>query len=159
MNIKFKRILLVILTAIFLVIGFFIFKATQYSPLDEYDFTDCKIGVCDWMGKDVIEYLGDEESEKLIQLLNNVELYGKETTEWHGQEGYMPPYRFELKDGSVVNISNANNYLIINGKGYKCKNEEDLIMFNKYMDDVYCEIFEDISETDDPYNAFAEKVL
>ncbi|MCM1308260.1 MAG: hypothetical protein NC223_06650 [Butyrivibrio sp.] len=106
------------------------------SPLDKYDFTDCKVGVFADNGE-IIGYLTEERIEEFIEILlqANINKYG--LSDYPIYAGKSCPYRVFFENGEVINIIHLGGpYLLLGEKAYKCYDEGALTRLDELSGEI-----------------------
>ncbi len=104
------------------------------SPIEKYDFTDCQIGVLDYEGKEVLEFLNSTQAKEIVDSLMAMNIGGFGTKKYlYMQGGGQSGYRVYLKSGDTIKIETSHlPYIVINSRGYKC-NYEDIKKLSTYQ--------------------------
>lgn len=120
---KHKRIACLLLAAIVVLglIGALVWRLL--CPLIYLELEGCHIGVYDKEGREIIAYLGDEDRDELLLMLELSELDAFGTARYPFVSGaqLITRYRVELVSGKTIDIGFSGDHLIINGLGYQGK--------------------------------------
>ncbi len=112
------------------------------SPLDRYDFTNCKVSIHGYAYK--IYGLTEEQSEKFIDILFQLDIYKYGTAEIPKYSGGPVPYEVEFENGECILIHHVGGpYLVIADKAYKCYNDEALSMLDRLGTEAYRDNYPD----------------
>ena len=109
----------IIIKIIGILIVFFVIFPPNFL-LDKYDFTDCKIGIYDFDGYRIVDFLSEKKEDEFINLLNEVVLYGRGSSLYRSFAGRYRDYSILLKTGETIEIACVGPFLVINEKGYLC---------------------------------------
>lgn len=108
------------------------------TPLDKYDFTNCKVSIHGYAYK--IYGLTEEQSKKFMDILFRLDIYKYGTDEIPKYSGTPVPYEVEFENGECILIHHVGGpYLVIADKAYKCYNEEALSMLDSLGREAYME--------------------
>lgn len=90
------------------------------SPLDKFGFEGCTIGVYNYEGNEILEYLTEEQCKDFVTILKKAELSIFCSSRYLETTGRHKGYKINLTDGNVLDIAAIGQYLVINNAGYKC---------------------------------------
>lgn len=119
------------------ILCFFWFQSINRSPLERYNFENCRIGVLGYGCTEVLEYLSDEQCEEFVGILLSAQLSEKAISaignETNGDYG---GFRIELQNGDVLLLRQQGKYLVFNLKAYECYNSVGGKLW-QYLNNVY----------------------
>lgn len=107
------------------------------SPLDKYDFTDCKVLSC-YYNDEV--YLTKEQKNEFLDVLFDLEMDKIGTSDYFKYAGVGNSFLYAVKfaDGEIIGIHVISDYyIVIDSKAYRCYNSEKLKFLDKYVVEVY----------------------
>lgn len=107
------------------------------SPLDKYDFTDCKVLSC-YYNDEV--YFTEEQKNKFLDVLFELEMDKIGTSDYFKYVGVGNSFSSAVKfaDGEIIGISVISDYyIVIDSKAYRCYNSEKLKFLGRYVVEVY----------------------
>ncbi len=114
------------------------------SPLDKYDFTNCKIKLHGNYLHIGIVSLTEEQKEKFLEMILNADIDKYNIPDFPGYIGGPVPYEIELGNGETVKIHHEGGpHLTIGEKTYKCYSEDVLDFLDKLADEIYRENYPD----------------
>lgn len=115
--------------AIILIIGLIIF-IISYSrmpePLSGYDFANCEVSVYDLgvTSTKIIAKLDESGEEILFEILDKAKISKFGTYNYPALSGGSGlQFKLDLKDGKSLEIAEYGNYLLVDGKEYRCDKE------------------------------------
>ena len=141
-----EKILVISAVGIIVLLAAILFIAFQKSPLEKYDFTNCRIGIYDYDGTEILEYLSEEESDTFIGILEQTEVSSSGNTDYQRYTGRHKGYCIELENGQTVDISCVRDFLVIDELGYKM-NAEEAAQIRGSLDIYWEELFKKIYYT------------
>lgn len=114
------------------------------SPLDKYDFTNCKINLSSYSHYNENFYLSKQQINDFIETLFGADINKYGISEIPEYVGGYDIYRVELENGENVDIYRvAPPYLVIGDKAYKCYSEDVLDFLDELADEIYKENYPD----------------
>lgn len=93
------------------------------SPIADMDFTNCSIGVYNYTGEEILEYLNEEQRDEFVSILEKANLKGIAKTHFPRVTGVTKRYRVFLENGSEFDLSFVLDYLVVGKRGYVCESE------------------------------------
>lgn len=113
------------------------------SPLDKYDFTNCKIILYGYYNGERLNLTKRQTEEFLENILRaDINKYG--ISDFIGYNGGPVPYEIELENGETVKIHHEGGpHLTIGEKTYKCYSEDVLDFLDELADEIYKENYPD----------------
>lgn len=124
-----RKIIIIIISCVLAVAllgaaGGLLYLHFQPSPLDAYDFTDCTVGVYGYYSQEIICNLTKEETAEFVSRLQAARIFplADERVEGFigGQEN---EYRIYFQNGDTAEVGTGTDYLLWNGKWYRCDEE------------------------------------
>ncbi|MCM1308259.1 MAG: hypothetical protein NC223_06645 [Butyrivibrio sp.] len=113
------------------------------SPLDKYDFTECKVRLCDRYSSKMLS-LTQRQQEEFLENLFRAEINKYALSVFAGYNGGPVPYMVELESGETVKIHHEGGpHLTIGEKTYKCYSEDVLNFFDELEEEIYRENYPD----------------
>ncbi len=134
-----EKLFLIIVGVCVVVCAFCLFlpKQQSRSPIEKYNFENCRIGVLNYEATDVLEYLSDDQHEEFISILLSAQLSEKATPAIEIEtSGDLGAFRIELKNGDTLLLYEKGDYLVFNDKAYECYNDVGGQLW-RYIEDVY----------------------
>ncbi len=116
----------------------------NYSPLNKFDFTNCKIGIYNYDCSEIVTYLSQEEQANFLDLLlNQIDLsgFGSEPEMLTGGSG---GYLIEFENGEtlmIANRSSGNPTLLVGEKWYLANSYELLSELDEFKIELYKQIY------------------
>lgn len=107
------------------------------SPLDKYDFTDCKVLSC-YYNDEV--YLTNEQKKEFLDVLFNLEMDKTGTSDYSEYIGVGNSFSYAIKftNGEIIGVQVISDYYIMIGsKAYRCYNSDKLKFLDKYVVEIY----------------------
>lgn len=112
--------------------------AFSNSPLDKFDFTNCKINLSRFNGENV--YLSDKQKKEFIEILWQADINKYGISEIPGYVGGYDIYEMEFENGESTMVYRVKDpYLVIGEKAYKCYSEESLNLLDELTKEIYKE--------------------
>ena len=112
------------------------------SPLDKYDFANCKVSIHGYADKTY--KLTEEQRRKFIEMLSQLDIYKYGLTEIPEFSGTPVPFEVEFENGERIRIHHVGGpYLVIADKAYKCYNDEALSRLDNLGRAAYRENYPD----------------
>lgn len=91
------------------------------SPLEDYDFTNCTVGVFGYWSDEIICDLTQAETDAFIQVLEAAKISPIAEKSDFAMSGQTRLFRIRLSDGNMVELgAGGGHYIYLNGKWYKC---------------------------------------
>ena len=118
-------------------IGVILIQQLNKSPLERYNFENCRIGVLNYDVTDVLEYLSEEQCEEFVSVLLSAQL-SKKAMSAMGNEtnGDFGGFLIELRNGDALLLRQQGKCLVFNLKAYECYNNDGGKLW-QYLYDVY----------------------
>ncbi len=108
-----------IIVALLLVLLVFIFS----SPLKKYDFSDCSVGVYAIGRDDILDYLTDEQTERFVYELSQIEFVAYAPFADTRYAGGECRYEITFSNKEKIVVAKKGPYFIINDMIYKCERD------------------------------------
>ena len=116
---------------------FFWFQSINRSPLERYDFENCRIGVLDYVCEEVLEYLSEEQCEEFVSVLLSAQLSEKAISAIGNEtNGDLGGFLIELKNGDALLLRRQGKRLVFDLRAYECYNNVGGKLW-EYLYDVY----------------------
>lgn len=113
------------------------------SPLDKYDFTNCKIILYGYYNGERLN-LTEQQEEKFLENILRADINKYSIPDFIGYNGGPVPYEIELGNGETVKIHHEGGpHLTIGEKTYKCYSEDVLDFLDELADEIYKENYPD----------------
>lgn len=91
------------------------------SPLKKYDFSDCSVGVYAIGREDILDYLTDEQTERFVYELNQIEFVAYTPFADTRYAGAECRYEITFSNNEKISVAIKGPYFIINDMIYKCE--------------------------------------
>lgn len=135
-----RKILILIVSVVCVTVcamGIILIQNLSKSPLEKYNFENCRIGVLDYACTEVLEYLSDEQREEFVSILLSAQLSEKAIPAIGNEtNGDFGGFHIELKNGDTILLRQQGKCLVFNLKAYECYNNVGGKLW-QYLNDVY----------------------
>lgn len=112
-------------------------KPASKSPIEKYNFENCRIGVLNYGCTEVLEYLPDAQCEEFVSILLGAQLSKKGISAYDIQvSGSYGGFSIYLANGDTLLLQNKGQYLVFDEKAYECYDSVGGKLW-RYLDDVY----------------------
>ena len=139
MNIT-RKGLVIILVAVCVaacVLCFLCLNPVSKSPVEKYNFENCRIGVLNYGCTEVLEYLPDAQCEEFVSILLGAQLSKKGISAYDIQVyGSYGGFSIHLANGDTLLLQKKGQYLAFDDKAYECYDNVGGKLW-RYLDDVY----------------------
>ena len=118
-------------------IGVILIQQLNKSPLERYNFENCRIGVLNYDATEVLEYLTDEQCEEFAGILLSAQLSKKGISAIEIETmGDVGGFHIDLANGDALLLYEKGGYLVFNDKAYECYNNVGGKLW-RYIEDAY----------------------